>query len=286
MYINSTARTYQGACAARMTVIRILFSFGAAFLMLVEVNGAPTRYDQRQEGDFNLHAQLENFLFVVAIPKTSNNELLSDLALQALEFKQQLSRSSSSKKQESIKAEEIGDEKPYILEVIRISENDSDRDIFSRKDEEASNVSNLRSTSINDTRSEGQEYIERIAKNVKDFEFPKNREVPAILGYFVDTRKMPESKTEDGGRARNVLENIKNPDVELEKPGTKKLLFQKREEDIAPLSNIYKNDMRLISEKKQQELRLLGDAIENCGPGRRRDAAGICQFDESAGSLL
>jgi len=96
---------------------------------------------------------------------------------------------------------------------------------------------------------------------------------------------MPESKTEDGGRARNVLENIKNPDVDPEKPGTKKL-FQKREEDIAPLSNIYKNDMRLITEKKQQEMKLLGDAIENCGPGRRRDAAGICQFDESAGSLL
>jgi hypothetical protein len=267
-----------------MTAIQILFFFGAAFLMLVEVNGAPTRYDQRQEGDFNLHAHLQNFLFVVAIP--GNNELLSDLALQALEFKQQLSRSSSSKKQESIKADEIGDEKPYILEVIRISENDSDKEISSRKDEEASNVSNLRSMSINDTRNEGEENIERVAKNVKDFEFPKNREVPAILGYFVDTRKMPESKTEDGGRARNVLENIKNPDIELEKPGTKKLLFQKREEDIAPLSNIYKNDMRLITEKKQQELKLLGDAIENCGPGRRRDAAGICQFDESAGSLL
>ncbi|XP_047004225.1 uncharacterized protein LOC124622533 [Schistocerca americana] len=36
-------------------------------LALVLVAGAPVRYDQRQEGDFNVHAHLENFV-VVLIP--------------------------------------------------------------------------------------------------------------------------------------------------------------------------------------------------------------------------
>ncbi|XP_015602245.1 uncharacterized protein LOC107271130 isoform X2 [Cephus cinctus] len=32
---------------------------------------------------------------------------------------------------------------------------------------------------------------------------------------------------------------------------------------------------------KHQELKLLGGAIENCGPGRYRNSYGICQFEES-----
>lgn len=281
-----------------MTAIQTLFFFfGAAFLTLARVNGAPAKYDQRQEGDFNLHAQLENFLFVVVIPSSSsNNDLFSDLALQALELKQQLSsRSSSPKQQESIKpAEEVRDEKPYSLEVVRISEDHPDKGSSgnsTQKDEEASNILNLQSASaIDNAQNDGARDVERAAKSVKAFELPKKREMPTILGYFVDTKSvLAESKTEDSGRIRNVLENVWNPDVDAAKPGTslKKQLFQKREEDIAPSSlNVYKNDMGLIAEKKQQELRLLGDAIENCGPGRRRDAAGICQFDESADSLL
>ncbi|XP_049858033.1 uncharacterized protein LOC126345116 [Schistocerca gregaria] len=41
-------------------------------LPLVLVAGAPVRYDQRQEGDFNVHAHLENFV-VVLIPAAGSN---------------------------------------------------------------------------------------------------------------------------------------------------------------------------------------------------------------------
>ncbi|XP_049803684.1 uncharacterized protein LOC126237539 [Schistocerca nitens] len=41
-------------------------------LPLVLVAGAPVRYDQRQEGDFNVHAHLENFV-VVLIPTAGSN---------------------------------------------------------------------------------------------------------------------------------------------------------------------------------------------------------------------
>ncbi|XP_049776950.1 uncharacterized protein LOC126173912 [Schistocerca cancellata] len=49
-------------------------------LPLVLVAGAPVRYDQRQEGDFNVHAHLENFV-VVLIPTSGSNGGLGILDL-------------------------------------------------------------------------------------------------------------------------------------------------------------------------------------------------------------
>lgn len=268
-------------------LLRMLFFFGTTFFMLVKVDAAPARYDQRQEGDFNLHAKLENLLFVVAIP--NNNDLLSDLALQALELKQQLV--SRSKEQESlIQSDEETHVDPYSVGIVQINENIANKGNVVHKTEgnkETANILNQQTIfSINN------EHIrppssDRAAKNVKAFEFPKSREEPAIMAYFVDARKILESKLEDDGRARNVVENVWNLDVES---GTslKKQLLLRREEDVAlPSSNTDKKDVAPLSEDKQQnELRLLGDGIENCGPGRHRDTSGICQFDESASALL
>ncbi|CAL1675372.1 unnamed protein product [Lasius platythorax] len=413
-------------------LFRKLF-LGTAIFTLVKVGAGPTRYDQRQEGDFNLHAKLENLLFVVAIP--SNNDLLGDLALQALELKQQLV--SRSKEQESIDPiksdEETRGVEPYSVEIIQINENHANEGSSVIKTEgnnkEIANISNQQAifsftnrqnqSEINErnaknvkafesdeetrgvepysvgiiqinenhankgssviktdgsnkematvsnqqaifsfTNQQNQSEVnernaknvkafesdeethsvkpysvgiiqinenhankgssvikangtnkdmavisnqqtifsianqqnqsevnERSAKNVKAFEFPKSREEPTIMAYFVDARKILGSKIEDDGRARNVVKNIWNPDVESGRLGTslKKQLLR-REEDVAlPLSNADKNDVAPLSEDKQQnELKLLGDGIENCGPGRHRDASGICQFDESA----
>lgn len=256
----------------KMTTVRMLFFFGTAFFAFAKVRAAPTRYDQRQDGDFNLHAKLENFLFVVVIPNEQQH--LSDLALGALE-----AVISRSKEQELIKSGEVvRQEEPYSVEILHINENRPE--ISGRKAEGGDvagtlNVSDQRPAPIGD----GQ--TERIAKNVKNFEFPKSREVPTNSGYFANTRKTLKSKT-NNGRARNIW----NVDAEPGRPGTslKKQLSRKGEEDVALLSsNADKNDVSPFSEEKQQELRLLGDGIENCGPGRRRDTSGICQSD---GSLL
>lgn len=266
----------------------MLLFLGTAFFTLVKVDTAPTRYDQRQEGDFNLHAKLENLLFVVAIP--NNNDLLADLALQALEFKQLASRSSLLTEQESIKSdEETRGVEPYPVEIIQINENHSNKGSSVQKTEgqnkETTNVSNQQTIfSISNEQDKLGGSSERVAKNVKAFEFPKSREEPAIIGYFVDMRKMFGSKIEDEGRVRNVVENVSHPDIESRRPGTilrKQLL--RREDDVAlPPSNIDKNDVTSLSEnKRRDELVLLGDGIENCGPGRYRDSAGLCQDDES-----
>lgn len=264
-------------------LLRMLFFLGTTFFTLVKVDAAPARYDQRQEGDFNLHAKLENLLFIIFIP--SNNDVLSDLALQALEFNQLGSR--SKEQESSIKSDEEIYAEPHSLGIVQINQNNTNQGSSVQEtvgNRETANILNQQTIfSINN------EHIklptsDRAAKNVKAFELPKK---PAIMAYFVDARKILESKNEDDGRARNVVENVWNSDVESGKSLKKQLLLRREEEDVAlPSSNTDKNDVAPLSEDKQQnELILLGDGIENCGPERHRDASGICQFDESASAL-
>lgn len=265
-----------------MVTVQTLFFLGMAFFAFAEIHAVPTRYDQRQDGDFNLNAKLENFLFVVVVP--SNTEKITNLAWNAIETAV-LSRS---KEQESIKSDEaVRQEEPYSVEIINVNQLDKESSVRKAEGEdvETSNVSDQRPTSVED------EKAERVARNVKNFEFPKSREVPTVpSGYFVNVRKTPGLKTGDGGRARNVVGNVWNPEDEPGQSGTslKKQLPRRGEEDIAsqPSSSTDKNDVSSFTEEKQQELRLLGDGVENCGPGRHRDASGVCQFDGSTASLL
>ncbi|XP_024880583.1 uncharacterized protein LOC112460211 [Temnothorax curvispinosus] len=271
-------------------MVRMLFFLGAAFFALAEVRAAPTRYDQRQDGEFNVHAQLKNFLIVAAIPNDTANDHLSDLALETLE--QVISRS---KQQGLIKSDEaVRQEEPYSVEVIQLNENRPDKESSVRKaeggDAGASNVLDQRPTPVGDGQAEG---AGRVARNVKNFDFPKSREVPASPGYFANARKpLAGPKTGNGGRARNIVGNVWNPDVESGRPGTslkKQLPGRGEEEDVAlPSSSADRNDVSSFAgEKQQDELVLIGDGVENCGPGRRRDSStGICQVDESARSLL
>lgn len=266
----------------------MLLFLGTAFFTLVKIDAAPTKYDQRQEGDVNVHAQLENLLFVVAIP--SNNNLLGDLALQALELKQQLVSRSSSKGRDSIVSSNEkarGDLDEPVVEIIQINENHSNKGSTVQKtqgnNDETTNVSNQQTIfSVSNEQQEAKIPSERSAKNMQAFEFPKSREEPTIIGYFVDARKILESKIEDEGRARNVVENVRNPVIESGRPGTtlKKQLVQKEEDIELASSNADKNDVTSSSEDKQQdELILLGDEYhKNCGPDGHRDASGVCQY--------
>ncbi|XP_011878254.1 PREDICTED: uncharacterized protein LOC105567750 [Vollenhovia emeryi] len=261
-----------------MTTVRMLFLLGAAFLALPEVRAAPTRYDQRQEGSVNAQVKLENLLFVVAVPNLGGP--LTEAALGALD--QMISRSKNGLFKSGEGAHQ---NEPFSVEIVQLNEN-LDKDGSVRKAEEdagTSSVSDQRATPVGYEPAGG---AERVARNVKNFEFPKSREVPAVPGYFASARKPSRPKTGSSGRARNVVGNAWTPDVEPGRPGTslKKQLPQTGEEDVAPSAG--KNDVSPLAEEKQQELRLLGDGVENCGPGRRRDASGVCQFDGPAGSHL
>ncbi|XP_011143040.1 uncharacterized protein LOC105185334 [Harpegnathos saltator] len=285
-----------------MAMVRVLFFLSATFLtFLAGISAAPRRYDQRQQGEFNVHAQLENLLFVVAVP--GNNDFLSELALQALELKHHLGSPgrvippSSSKAHESEDTfeesnDELRGEEVYITSTSTTVQANEDRPAkkeslhdAKEKNAEPSDASSQQqqATTGEETREEKAEGAIRTAKSTKGFELIKSQQMPVILGYLVDIRTLG-SKMEGGGRARNVIGNVWNPDVEPGRPGTlmKKQLSRRGldEEDAAPLATSNKNDTTLAGEK-QQELRLLGDGVENCGPGRRRDATGVCGFDKS-----
>jgi len=267
----------------------MLFFLGTAFFAFTKVGAAPTRYDQRQDGDFNVHAHLENFLFVGLLPLNDikiNYSDLGEFAWQALGIQEAVSRA---KEQGLIKSGEAirQEDSPFSVEIVQINENRPDKESSVRKAEEGdtSNVSDQRPTPV----SEGQtKKIERIARNVKNFDFPKSREVPAVPGYFMNVRKTSRPKTRDDNRARNVVGNVWNPDDEPGRPGTslKKQLPRRGEGHVAlPSSNADKNDVSSSTEK-QKEPWLLGDSIENCGPGRHRDVITlICQNDEPADSV-
>ncbi|XP_038215845.1 uncharacterized protein LOC119835215 [Zerene cesonia] len=65
-----TARSqYQGGAPAARTMLLIL-----AFLALAAA--APATYDQRQEGEVNVQADVQNVVFLVAIPQKIPNSLL------------------------------------------------------------------------------------------------------------------------------------------------------------------------------------------------------------------
>lgn len=281
-------------------MVRTLFFLGTALLALAKVGAAPPKryYDQRQNGNFNADVKLENLLFVAVFPLIPINSGLIEPALSAIEHLDlSLFRS---KGQDSIKGEETvhqDDSPAYAVEVVQINENRPDKESSVRKaegDAETSSVSEQRPTPVGDGQTPEKEEAGRAARNVKNFDFPKSREVPSVPGYFVNVRKTSgRPKTGDGGRARNVVGNVWNPDDEPGRPGTslKKQLPRRGEGDVAPpASNADKNDVSPAlaeeeEEKQQQELSLLGDGVENCGPGRRRDASGVCESDGSADSL-
>lgn len=262
------------------------------------ISAAPRKYDQRQEGEFNVHAHLENFLFVVAIP--SNNDVLSELALQALELKQHLGSSggiiplSSSKDHESDATlstfNESNDEEIYITstttETVQVNEDHPDKNDpphnTGEKNVEISGTSSQQQTTASSTDEKTrEEKTEDVARAAKSFEPIKNREMPMILGYLVEPRTLG-SEMQNGGRIRNVIRDIWNLEQSSGRSNTliKKQLFRRGVDEQDNVS-----DATLIG-AKQQELRLLGDGVENCGPGRRRDASGVCKFDESADSFL
>lgn len=222
-----------------MTTVRVLFLLGVTILTLGGSSAAPRRYDQRQEGDFNVHAHLENFLLVVAVP--SSNDVFSELALQALELKQQLGSSGSiipplsSKDHESDATfNESNEEEIYITstttETVQKSEDRSDKKDLPQTAEISSTSSQQQQVATGSTESKEKaqgEKAEDVVRAAKSLEPTKSHGMPVILGYSVEPRTLG-SEMQAGGRVRNAIRNIWSS----EQPGTldtsmKKQLFRR-----------------------------------------------------------
>ncbi|XP_033225911.1 uncharacterized protein LOC117178596 [Belonocnema kinseyi] len=95
-------------------------------LLLVFAQGKPVTYDQRQDGSFNLHAQLDNIMIVIATPGDKGpSSLFSDIASQILELRSLTSRN----KKVSVEDEEIVEQgkDPLSVRILRIEgQNDAE----------------------------------------------------------------------------------------------------------------------------------------------------------------
>ncbi|KAG7203320.1 hypothetical protein KM043_010408 [Ampulex compressa] len=265
-------------------------------------NAAPTTYDQRQDGKYNVHAKLENFLIVVAT-SGSSSDILNSLAAQAIELKGLAPRSSLAKQETTAEYEAEGGSRgksPFHIEIVHIGKDNEDsaevnggRDTNSvkipRKEEAPSSkkkeeekvegaVERIVVASLESER--GDKQARNLWKRIRSNDLRKaDRESLIDLSEVGDVRRSQEKLAE-------IVEASNLPGLEgglkAGRPGIslKKQLSSRKEDEDVPLVPGERNDVG-SSESKPQELKLLGGGIENCGPGRYRDKSGVCQFDEA-----
>lgn len=274
---------------------RALLLLSAVLLALAVSHAAPARYNQRQDGVFNVHAKLENLLFVFAVP--GNTGLLGELA-QQLASRSNASPSSSLSEDHASDStsttvhkpgeETVNETEGYSSKITRLDGDNSNRESSLHVTEadangaETAGSSDLRSppASIGEgVQGEKADDVARMPKVARGFESSNSLEKSATPRHLddVDMRKSHGPKT---SRQKPIAPSRKPPLLREDTDNA-------ATDNVAPSSSSAdKNAVAMLPDEKQQELRLLGDGIENCGPGRRRDAAGVCQFDESAASLL
>ncbi|XP_066586966.1 uncharacterized protein [Prorops nasuta] len=245
------------------TVLIAIFSVGQAI---------PVTYDQRQEGTFNWVSDFKNILFVVAPPINTHTDIVHEIVNQALELKN-LASSRHANSQPEVENDhdhlvrnpalaERKNNEPYRVEIVHIG-----------KDE--------------DTKEPKLEIIEESNKN-------RMKIIPSV-----SVLKDPEVKSRDSATIKPEVD-VKKLDIEIEKKKSNKenisvvvhrqkrgdrSLWRNTNEQYKLGSSLKKELSRGNLAKKKDsefhELKLIGDGIENCGPGRHRDSAGICQPDSS-----
>ncbi|XP_015111563.1 uncharacterized protein LOC107037505 [Diachasma alloeum] len=81
------------------------------------------------------------------------------------------------------------------------------------------------------------------------------------------------------------LPGILDQDLDFRRSGIQASNAEERRIEKLEEANVEDRKLEVLGEEakfKRDELKLIGDAIENCGPGRYRDGVGICRADDSA----
>ncbi|XP_076757843.1 uncharacterized protein LOC143427511 [Xylocopa sonorina] len=273
-----------GACILLLSAI--------LFRSLVpQINAAPATYDQRQNGDFNVDAKFENFLVVVATSGSSS--LFSNLASQALELNELIAQRSKQQTRERpsetmvYESEDAdGGREPYHVEIVRIEKDEDSTTRNGQLDKLSTSESNEKTELGSSSKDEGK--TERTLRESLD------------AGVIIDIKKTGKKtrslwKSDGPIKASKKPVNIKNTQMEnldhpddlpvkeeaskAARPGLSlKKQLSKKEEVDDPSSTSEEDE---LSNKYAGELVLIGDGIENCGPGRRRNKYGLCEDDEN-----
>ncbi|XP_031833838.2 uncharacterized protein LOC116427529 [Nomia melanderi] len=259
-------------------------------LFIGRIEAAPASYDQRQTGELNVDAKLDNFLIVVA--NTFNEGLLEKLASQAaLQLSLLTARRSNAAKQGPGKPleatvyetedKEEGRE-PYHVEIVHIEKDGDDTrrkypppvlavDYFEDGQGKVTEKAGQKTStdepdpqvSINDKN------VEKRSRSVWGNQ--KNRR---LIGERSKGVLHVDSSEENLAQADDLVarevSKAARPGISLKKQ------LSKKEEELSLVSE-ERNELS----NKSDELVLLGGGVENCGPGRYRDKSGICQEDKA-----
>lgn len=279
-------------------------------LSVPEMNAAPTTYDQRQTGEVNVDAKLENFLVIIATSGSSS--LFGSLASQALELNELISQrgKQQNRNRESKPSEMViyetedadGGRQPYHVEIVHIENEGDATDANKRRVDVSSDVETIEKIQLRESSkviSEESSDDGKIARETSVSRVPgdSKTEIKKIrslweteaIGRRLGDGPMEGKKTADVKDTQRVSLDrndqlpVKHETAKVIRPGIllKKQLSKDEEEEeeknAAPLSE----ERNELGNGYKDQLVLIGDGIENCGPGRYRDRTGICQDDES-----
>ncbi|XP_043273081.1 uncharacterized protein [Venturia canescens] len=238
------------SCVCRFGLVLFIF------LQLAICQGAPRRapttYDQRQDGKFNLHTKFEDTFIVIGIPSSLSsssaggelsNLLQNGLLSQALEFKHSVTEEGGN---EGSNKENVENTEPV------------GRELTDQPDEHYNNKVKV---------------IAIVRKNIPlDFETSEQLSEPA--------------SAEDEKTSKDTPVKLQTQNAELNEATLKittRSVAEKSEKNPLPENSNTSNsdDLNCVGRK---ELRLIGDGIENCGPERYRDDEGVCQSCPTASS--
>ncbi|XP_076657658.1 uncharacterized protein LOC143361849 [Halictus rubicundus] len=236
-------------------------------LSTISIEGTPASYDQRQTGELNVDTKLENFLLLVSGSFTDGVvNILGSLGARHSATKQELGKPSEVTVYETDEKEE--GREPYHVEIVRI-EKDGDTAASSEhpkilKAEVTEVLEVLKTLKDAPEVSIDSTALEKGSRNQKSRKLIE-RSKKARVGSTVEALDQADDLT-----AKEEASEAARPGISL-----KKQLSEKEEKDLSVLSE-ERNEL----DNKRDELVLLGDGVENCGPGRYRDKSGTCQEDK------
>lgn len=219
-----------------------------------------TKYDQRQEGEWNVRADLENFVILIiptshapgAATGTGGGLGLLDLLTKANPFRSHLKRKKHVKKPQqeqnveedetALDTEQFLESKtaPYHVDITRSRNNLAK--LHPQKEKSAAELLVARSPSI----------------------------------ALVKTHDNKEKRAKDHAVRLSKAFIITAPeDLEFLKSNNKREI---KEHVVVPKKSSQDKDVEKPENVDGEDLKLLGSGDEQCGPGLKRDSQGICRI--------
>ena len=220
--------------------LAILLSSAVAVTVALPL-GAKTTYDQRQEGDFNVKVDLDNFVILVARPVSSLDIFGTMAGLLA-----------------------ANDDRHTDIQAVAASASEN---ADGATDSGGGNSNNESSSSMLVDQLDDKEEP-RSVENVK--QHPQLEEKKTL--DHQDSGSKP--KTEEKVAGKGLEEVVRN----LRSIKEKELELRSKEKPIEGKAAGKHNFVGSVEEAHYYKL--VGDGVENCGPGRSRDSKGICEGDD------